>query len=246
MKRVEKRGPSQCWPWTGRLESGRPARIRVPGNKDERVHPHRAIWEIEHGIIPDGLALVKTCRNVLCMNTRHMKPGQCTDLLKGAEADWYSTGNLNEIGLKRFWSKVKRRGKDECWEWNAGLARDGYGKFNLMHTTAPAHRVAWIIKNGPLDPSVYATHKCDNRKCCNPDHIVAGSAQSNMDDKMERERWTGGHPGGTHRRLTQQQVIAIRTRFAAGDTQRGMAKEFGVAAMTIHAIVTRKTWKHLS
>lgn len=31
--------------------------------------------------------------------------------------------------MDRFWSKVNKRGQDECWEWLAYKDSNGYGQF---------------------------------------------------------------------------------------------------------------------
>jgi hypothetical protein len=36
-------------------------------------------------------------------------------------------------------------------------------------------------------------HKCDNRTCCNPDHLFTGSHQDNLDDMISKVRHDFSH-----------------------------------------------------
>jgi DNA-binding XRE family transcriptional regulator len=46
-------------------------------------------------------------------------------------------------------------------------------------------------------------------------------------------------------KLTEEQVVQIRERNAAGEIQRVLADEFGVSKATISHIVTGRNWAHL-
>lgn len=50
---------------------------------------------------------------------------------------------------------------------------------------------------------------------------------------------------GSGSKLKNSQVIEIRKRFAEGDRQIDLAREFGVGDHTIRDIVRRNTWKHI-
>lgn len=86
----------------------------------------------------------------------------------------------------RFWSKVERRGSDECWHWTAAVVKTGYGWFNRGPKQGPttAHRIAWMLTHGDIPKGLYVDHVCHNadlmcdggsscphRRCCNPAHL---------------------------------------------------------------------------
>jgi HNH endonuclease len=98
----------------------------------------------------------------------------------------------------RFWSKVDFRG--DCWEWTAALSGHGYGNFyvgggaaNPIYTKA--HRMAWTLLIGPLDPDQHIDHRCRNRRCVNPDHLepVAAGINVRRGWRMSQVRCKNGH-----------------------------------------------------
>lgn len=69
--RVDKRGPEDCWPWTGYLNPGGYGMI---GRDGGYVNAHRVAYELQVGPIPEGLHIDHLCRVRHCMNARHLEP----------------------------------------------------------------------------------------------------------------------------------------------------------------------------
>lgn len=59
----------------------------------------------------------------------------------------------DDVTVARFWSKVDKRGPDECWEWRGNLSA-GYGSFSALGKTMNAHRHAQIVNGTPCLPDL--------------------------------------------------------------------------------------------
>lgn len=144
--------------------------------------------------------------------------------------------------IARFWAKVDTSGA--CWVWTACTAR-GYGRFAVkpgdMHS---AHRLSWILANGPVPDGLFVLHRCDNRPCVNPDHLFLGTQAENMADKARKGRAARGTGHGCSK-LSNANIHEIRSLGAAGVTQRKIASQFGVSQPMVGMILRREKWAHI-
>jgi len=69
-----------------------------------------------------------------------------------------------------------------CHIWHGSINHAGYGKLNIRGRSWAAHRLAWTLRNGPIPTGMILCHRCDVRRCCNPDHLVLGTRGDNMAD----------------------------------------------------------------
>jgi hypothetical protein len=146
---------------------------------------------------------------------------------------------------ERFWSKVDKRGPDDCWPWLAGQNGNGYGSFWAYGKNRYATHVALYLATRKMIPdSTVARHTCDNPGCVNPAHLIEGTKGDNNRDRSARGRSADRH-GEKHplAKLTWKCVDEIRRLYALGDvTQEELARVFGVARGTIEGIVLGKRW----
>lgn len=160
--------------------------------------------------------------------------------------------------------RVTRRGRDEplrdwiernlsaptergCREWQRAVHPKGYGlvAVGVKSRVKRVHRVYYELLHGPIPEGLHVCHRCDNRRCCNPDHLFLGTPAENMHDCDNKERRP---KGSTHwrARFTEADVRAIRARHAAGADQAVLAAEYGVSQAAISDVCRRRTWRHVA
>lgn len=87
------------------------------------------------------------------------------------------------INEKKFLSRLIED-ENGCQVWQGGKHRQGYGMASVYDTEKSnrvmnvAHRVAMMLHLGrDLDRHEFVVHEfCDNQMCCNPDHMIVGTA----------------------------------------------------------------------
>ena len=91
---------------------------------------------------------------------------------------------------ERFWEKVKK--STDCWNWTAGTNSKGYGRIlnsrKECEGEISAHRLSWVLHNGPIPEGLQVLHNCDNPPCVRPDHLFLGTNLDNMRDKKNKGR----------------------------------------------------------
>lgn len=157
--------------------------------------------------------------------------GRMEDLVEDLKKPW----------LERFWLSVKKGGPDECWEWTAHT-NNGYGRLSINYFPYRAHRLAFLIAHGEINPHLLVLHSCDNKLCCNPRHLSQGTTQKNSEEAKSRGLYRIGSGNGRSK-LIEEDVRKIR---GSDETGVEMAKRYGVSTTVIGFVRRRKSWKHIA
>jgi len=133
-----------------------------------------------------------------------------------------------------------------CWTWRNANKKTGYGILNYQGKATSAHRASYQFYKGKIPEKMQVCHSCDNRRCVNPDHLFLGSKSSNMQDAINKGRFSNGEKHYISK-LTEQQVKEIRKMRKENPnlTYTEIADIYGVSHETIYDIVKKRTWKHV-
>jgi hypothetical protein len=129
-----------------------------------------------------------------------------------------------------------------CIELPTSNRRDSgdptYPRLRFGRDVLQVSRAVYAIFNGQITSAVQVCHTCDNPRCINPCHLVAGNIQTNMMDMVEKEH-------GSHQKLRNEDVLAMRDMREDGSPMWELATLFGVCVGTVYDVCSGDTWKHL-
>jgi hypothetical protein len=134
-----------------------------------------------------------------------------------------------------------------CHVCTSHSLRDGYPQVNRGGRKGLLSRHILREKLGrELQEGLGALHTCGNRLCINPEHLYEGTATDNMLDSLyhgtanclnmigEKCPWS---------KLTEEDVRYIRNH--PEETQRSLAKKYGVSATVVWRARKGLSWSHI-
>jgi hypothetical protein len=125
-----------------------------------------------------------------------------------------------------------------CKEWVGAKSKAGYGQKWADGRTEYIHRLSWRLERGPIPPGLCVLHQCDNRACYEVSHLFLGTKADNTQDMMRKRRHRPGN-----RKFSADVAGVIRCRVASGERVRTIAKDYGVATMTIYRIKLQQHYR---
>ncbi len=137
-----------------------------------------------------------------------------------------------------FWNKVSKGSPSECWLWNGLVGTHGYGQFTYNKKSIMTHRFSWFIHHGKM-PDLLVLHKCDVRRCVNPDHLFEGTHQDNSDDKIRKGRNPKTLPGAC--KIDDDTVRLIRKLWVPYKlSMKKLALQLGLHIKTIETALYKR------
>jgi hypothetical protein len=91
------------------------------------------------------------------------------------------------------------------------------------------HRLIYTQNFGEIPLGFLVCHKCDNKKCINPEHFFLGTYRDNKQDAMKK-----GLQGKGNTKLTTQELAEIKS--SVGITNVSLARKFDVSKTRIGQI----------
>lgn len=175
-------------------------------------------------------------------NLLHTKVKSCGCIRKEKSAERQKI--TKEKAIQFLKERHVKNAKTGCWEWTGYLTGNRYAGMRYENETK-AHRVSYIVFNGPITKKDVIRHTCDNPICVNPEHLLIGTQQDNINDMDNRGR--RNPPKGIrniHAKATFDQVQEMRIRFANGEHFRKLMKEYGYKShSSFYSIINYKTRK---
>lgn len=128
-----------------------------------------------------------------------------------------------------------------CFLWQGCVAGRGYGVTCWEGKQVYVHRLAYKFEK-PDEKLDVIRHTCDTPNCWRVHHLVNGTTQDNVDDKVIKGRHIFGS-NNYNARFTENQIVEIR---ASNLNLYELGDLYNVTPSTIHYIRARKTWKHVA
>ncbi len=140
---------------------------------------------------------------------------------------------------EKFWKKIDIRKSSKCWNWVGAIQNCGYGvigdgRYGIVTT----HRLSWEIHYGEIKDNLNVLHKCDNKRCVNPNHLYLGNHSDNMSDRMSRNP---GNLGGGHQKIDNDDRMNIVSMYRSGNfLQRELSDMFGISRPYVSMLVNNR------
>lgn len=123
------------------------------------------------------------------------------------EASYTLADLIKEVKhISAYWERVNKNGPmpqgehyvgmGACWQWTRPAGTGGYGKMRIGRWHIAAHKVAYLLTYGEVPPDMVVAHLCDNKMCCNPEHLEACTPGKNTRDAVVRGQFPTGDRSG--------------------------------------------------
>lgn len=119
----------------------------------------------------------------------------------------------------------------DCLECHYQSESNGYA---CLRNGWKAHRYVYNFLCGEIPEGKYVLHKCDNRRCINPDHLFLGTQQDNVSDMVRK----GRHKAERPRLISPEQEIEMFKLREEGWSYGRLATKYMVTKQTIYKYCT--------
>jgi len=150
---------------------------------------------------------------------------------------------LRDDVKQSFLSKINIAGDDECWEWRGRINNKGYGHIKWEEDgrkkQITVHKIAYYYFKDEWVNNLFIMHTCNNKKCCNPNHLKIGGHRENTQQAAK---------DGLMKKLIEPQILEkIKELNLAGKTLKEIKKELklNIGRYALLKILDKKVYSYL-
>jgi hypothetical protein len=147
-------------------------------------------------------------------------------------------GSRGVVSLRRYRGRILKQWRSSGGYPQVGLHRDA------VKVTRDVHPLVAEAFHGPCPEGMEVAHLDGDRANNRADNLAFKTHAENEADKVRHGTLQCGERQGSSK-LKEPEIVAIRERHAAGETQESLGRAFGVSQGHVSDIVHRKCWAHL-
>lgn len=131
---------------------------------------------------------------------------------------------------------------NDCWVCISHKPNNfGYPTTRIKGMNYKIYRIFYEKYKSSIPDNLIVRHTCDNRLCINPGHLILGTHNDNVQDRVKRNRSAIGINNGRNK-LNEQQVFEI---FNSSLSCYALGKIYNIDPKTVRNIKNKKIWKNL-
>ena len=140
--------------------------------------------------------------------------------------------------VRRFLEKLTENKRTGCLEYKGALAPNGYGVFWDGTTSILSHRYAYDTFKADLPKDGVLAHSCNNKKCCNWDHLRPATHKENSADASRDGLLAVNRR--SYVKASDTEIADIRSRSAKGESNYSIAKHLDRGEAYVGKVVSGK------
>lgn len=122
------------------------------------------------------------------------------------------------------------------------------GVVQICTVLSKAHRSSYLLFKGQIPGRLCVMHTCDVLNCVNPSHLVVGTQEENIADRVRKGRCQKTEVSVARKTITrnsiEKEVKEIRhTKLARPSVL--LAIEYSVSPMAVSRLIRRESWAHV-
>ncbi len=140
--------------------------------------------------------------------------------------------------MKEIKFKVNKNGCHICT--SHCVDTEGYVICMRNKKRRPIYRHIYRLYKGAPRKGMVIRHTCDNRRCINPEHLILGTHQDNVKDRVKRGRSANGIRNGRAKMVPKEVLKVYRDKKSS---RKELAEKYGVDKQVIRKIQLGITWR---